>query len=67
MELEPGELSALHAIAAVEVQSGDAGAATETFSTIADRLIARGWKLAAIHRLRKLSELAEQLPSRARH
>ena len=65
MELDPGDLSALHAIAAVELQAGDAAAAAETFSAIADRLVQKGWKLAAIHRFRRLLDLAGALPSNA--
>jgi tetratricopeptide (TPR) repeat protein len=67
LELDPGDLSALHSIAEVELEANDPAAAAESFSSIADRLVARGWKLAAIHRLRRLLELAEKLPSRARH
>jgi tetratricopeptide (TPR) repeat protein len=67
VELDPRDLSALHAIAAVELESGDAAAAAETFTALADRLVDKGWKLAAIHRLRRLQELSEKLPSKARH
>ncbi|HVW27618.1 MAG TPA: BTAD domain-containing putative transcriptional regulator [Polyangiaceae bacterium] len=66
VELEPADLGALHAIADAEQRAGDAAAAAETFATIADRLIAKGWKLAAIHRYRRLLDLANSLPASGR-
>jgi tetratricopeptide (TPR) repeat protein len=67
VELDPGELSALHAVAALELKVNDTVAAAETYASIAERLVVRGWKLAAIHRYRRLLELAESLPNRGRH
>jgi tetratricopeptide (TPR) repeat protein len=67
VELDPGDLSALHSIAALELTVDDSSAAAETFTTIGDRLSAKGWRLAAIHRYRRLLELAETLPSKSRY
>jgi tetratricopeptide (TPR) repeat protein len=66
VELDPGDLGALHAVAAAQQRAGDAAAAVETFAAIGDRLAAKGWKLAAIHRYRRLLELANSLPSGTR-
>jgi tetratricopeptide (TPR) repeat protein len=67
VELDPGDLSALHAIALLELKIGDSSAAAETYLSIAERLAGKGWKLAAIHRYRRLLELSETLPSKGRY
>jgi tetratricopeptide (TPR) repeat protein len=67
VELDPGDLGALTAVADAEQKAGDTAAAAETFAAIGERLVAKGWKLAAIHRYRRLLELVNSLPSRARH
>lgn len=67
VELDPGDLWALGAVADTELRAGDIAAAAETFAAIGERLVAKGWKLAAIHRYRRLLELVSTLPSRVRH
>lgn len=56
----------MHRISALEAKIGDVAAAARAELHLAERLLAKGWRIAALYRLRKLAELHGRLPPKVR-